>query len=287
MRSQSNNTEGFDGELTGKQRREREEADPCGAVRRRRLKQLGGAVAIAVVVIVVVLIASGKSADTVETAETGVTKQIAVLLGGIPQAGNTLGKPTAPITLEYFGDLECPTCRAFTLDVLPLVINKWVRDGHLRIAYRSLDEATREPERFKKQQVAALAAGTQGRMWYFVEIFYHEQGEEGSGYVTESYIDGIAKEVPGLDLPLWQTDRSDPKLTAQVEEDAQTANSDGLTGVPSFLIGRTGLATSKLGSGLLPESTFNGAIEGLLKTYTRRHERASAFRRASTTRSSP
>jgi protein-disulfide isomerase len=280
-------TEEFDGELTGKQGRALEEGGARGAARRRRLKLLGGAVAIVVIVVVVVLVASGGGAHRIEAAETSVTKQIAVLLGGIPQVGNTLGKPTAPIKLEYFGDLECPPCREFTLDVLPLVINRWVRDGDLRIEYHSLETATRDPETFKKQQVAALAAGAQDRMWYFVETFYHEQGEEDSGYVTESYLDGIAKQVPGLDLPLWQTDRSDPKLTAQVEGDAQTAHSDGFTDTPSFLIGRTGRATSKLGSGLLSGSTFNGAIEKLLKTYSRRHERASVFRRASTTRSPP
>ena len=56
--------------------------------------------------------------------------------------------------------------------------------GKLKIEYRSLETATREPEVFKTQQVAALAAGQQNKLWHFIELFYHEQGEEGSGYVT-------------------------------------------------------------------------------------------------------
>ncbi len=41
------------------------------------------------------------------------------MVGGIPQSGNTLGAPNAPVTLQYFGDLECPICKEFTLGALP------------------------------------------------------------------------------------------------------------------------------------------------------------------------
>jgi hypothetical protein len=118
--------------------------------------------------------------------------------------------PTAPVTLQYFGDLECPVCRAFTIGALPSVIGKWVRGGQLKVEYRSLETATREPEVFRSQQVAALAAGRQNRMWNFVETFYHEQGEEDTGYVTENFIQGIAKQVPGLNLTAWTSERGEP-----------------------------------------------------------------------------
>ena len=112
------------------------------------------------------------------------------------------------MTLQYFGDLECPICKEFTLGALPTVIQKWVRTGKVKIEYRSLETATREPEVFKTQQVAALAAGKQNKMWNFIETFYHEQGEEDSGYVNESYLQGLAQQVPGLNLATWTSDRS-------------------------------------------------------------------------------
>ena len=103
-----------------------------------------------------------------------------------------LGNPNAPVTLAYFGDLECPICKEFTLGALPSIIQKQVRTGKLKIEYRSLETATHEPEIFKTQQIAALAAGKQNKMWNFVETFYHEQGEENTGYVTESYLQELA-----------------------------------------------------------------------------------------------
>jgi protein-disulfide isomerase len=269
--------EGTDEGLTRKQRREQaradrralEEAQAAGASRRRRLQLLGGAAVIVVIAVVAVLVASGGGGHTglaSTTEEREVKRQVASLLGGIPQSGNALGDPTAPVTLAYFGDLECSICQKFTLETLPVIVDRWVRAGKLRIEYHSMETATREPETFKKQQVAAYAAGAQDKAWYFIETFYHEQGEEGSGYATESYIDGIARQAPGLDLARWHEARGDQKYVAEVEEDAQTANSEGFTGTPSFLIGRSGGALSKLGTGLLPESTFNSAIEKLLKS---------------------
>ena len=162
--------------------------------------------------------------------------EVASLLAGIPQRGSTLGDPAAPVTLEYFGDLECPICRAFTLQALPSLIHRYVRNGKLKIEYRSMRTATPDPETFEVQQVAALAAGKQDRMWNFIELFYHEQGREDSGYVTEGYLQDLARQVPGLNLIAWVAARNDAELANTVTADAQAANGSHLTRTPSFLI---------------------------------------------------
>jgi protein-disulfide isomerase len=263
-------------DLTRKQRREQaradrkaaEEAEAAGAAKRKRLTQLGIVAAVVIVGIVVVLIATGggKSKPISKTEKTATTTTVNQLLADIPQSGNTLGNPNAPVTLQYFGDLECPICREFTLGALPTLIQKWVRTGKVKIEYRSLETATREQEVFKEQQVAALAAGMQNKMWPFIETFYHEQGEEDSGYVTEKYLQGIAAQVPGLNLSQWTTDRNDPKLASEITLDAQAANNAGFTGTPSFLIGRTNGTKAKLEYASLTDPTsFNEAIEKQLK----------------------
>jgi protein-disulfide isomerase len=270
--------ESDEADLTRKQRREQaraerkamEEAAAAGAVRRTRLTQLGIVAAVVVIAIVVVLIATGSSSKKIPTTkheQNAVVNQVTSLVGGIPQNGSSIGSPTAPVTIQYFGDLECPICQKFTLGALPTVIQKWVRTGKVRIEYRSLETATREPEVFKSQQVAALAAGKQNKLWNFIETFYHEQGEEDSGYVTEKYIQGIASQVPGLNLSQWSTDRGDPQLAEQVTTtDAQAASNAGFTGTPSFLIGRSGGAMTKLEYTNPEDPTFvNEGVEKLLK----------------------
>jgi protein-disulfide isomerase len=269
--------EGDEGDLTRKQRREQarsqrkalEEEQAAGAKRRARLTQLGIVVAVVVVAVVVILIATGggssKKVAPHSSQANATVAEVNSLIDGIPQSGNTLGDPNAPVTLQYFGDLECPICKEFTLGALPSIIQKWVRTGKVKIEYHSMETATREPEVFKTQQVAAYAAGKQDKAWNFIETFYHEQGEEDSGYVTESYLQGIAEQVPGLDLTQWTSDRSDPELANEVETDKQAANNQGFTGTPSFLIGKTGQTPKKLEYTSLTEPTsFDEAIEKLI-----------------------
>jgi protein-disulfide isomerase len=267
-------------DLTRKQRREQarsqrkalEEAEAAKDVRRRRMTQLGIAAAVVVVAVVVIaIVASGgggskKPPKQGSKAEQQAVQTVNTTVGGIPQSGNTLGSPTAPVTLVYFGDLQCPICKDFTLGALPSIIQKWVRTGKLRIEYRSLETASREPEVFRTQQIAALAAGKQNKAWHYIELFYHQQGEENTPYVTETYLHNLASQVPGLDLSKWASDRNDPALANQLNADAQLANNEGFNGTPSFLIGKTGGATKKLEySSLTDPSSFNEAIEAQLK----------------------
>ena len=52
------------------------------------------------------------------------------------------------------------------------------------------------PKSSRPSRSRRCAAGKQNKMWNFIETFYHEQGEEDSGYVTEKYLQGIASAGP-------------------------------------------------------------------------------------------
>jgi len=266
--------EGDEQDLTRKERREQaraqrkaiEQAAAASAVRRQRLTQLGVVAAIVIVVIVVIVVATGGSSKkAVKIGEKPANENVAAvtsLLSGIPQSGNTLGSPTAPATLQYFGDLQCPVCKEFTVEgALKEVIQKWVRPGKLRIEYRSMETATHEPEIFKTQQVAALAAGKQNKAWYYIELFYHDQGEENSGYVNEAFMQGLAQQTPGLNLSQWTSDRGSNELANEVAADVQAANNLGLTGTPAFLIGHTGGQAKRVEASITEASSFDKPIE--------------------------
>lgn len=264
---------GTDPDLTRKERREQAraerkamEAAAAQSAQRKRMLQLGGVIGAVVVIIVIIVLATsggsggGKGLEHGNKANATVST-VKSLIGGIPQSGNVLGNPNAPVTLQYFGDLECPICREFTLTSLPTIIKKYVRTGKLKIEYNSLETATREQETFKTQQEAAYAAGKQNLAWYFIELFYHEQGQEDSGYVTESYLQGLAQQVPGLNLPNWSAARGDQTYAEQVTHDAQVANAEGFTGTPSFLIGKSAQHMEKLEVASPEEvSAFEAAI---------------------------
>jgi len=265
-------------DLTRRQRREHarenrkalEEAEAANVARRKRLIQLGSVIGAVVVIVAVILIATSggsKSTPTKIVAGNPIGKQVAAALQGIPQNGNTLGNPKAPVTLVYYGDLQCPICKDFTLGALPTLIQKYAKAGKLRIEYRNLETATREPETFRTQQVAALAAGTQQKLWDYIEVFYREQQEEGSEYVSEKFLQGIAQQVLGLNLTSWTTARSSEKFANTIASDAQSAANSGFTGTPSFLVGKTGAPGQKLEyQSLSDPASFESAIDKLLSS---------------------
>jgi len=89
-------------------------------------------------------------------------------------------------------------------------------------------------------------------------------GRRDTGYVTESYLQSLAQQVPGLNLTKWTADRSEPALSNQVAADAQAANSLGFTGTPSFQLGKTGGAPQKFDAGTDSEAApYEAAIEKL------------------------
>jgi protein-disulfide isomerase len=264
-------------EQTRAQPRELDRAEAVGAMRRTWLRQLGIVVAIVAAIIFVVLIAAGCSSQggtpkpnprqAKSAGAEGTGAEVTSLLAGIQQRGNTLGDPKAPVTLEYFGDLQCPYCRQFMLGALPSLIQTYVRGGKLKIEYRSLESATRNPATFKAQQVAALAAGTQNKMWPYIELFYREEGRENSGYVTERYLQRLAQQVPGLNLPAWTAARSETGLAEMIRRDARAAYYVRYRGTPSFLIGEAGGRFWRFNPGTLTQvSPYAHAIEEVLRS---------------------
>ncbi len=264
-----------DSDLTRKERREQAraerkalEAAAAQGARRRRMIQLGGVIGAAVVIVVVILLAT--SGGKKEGLATGGQKNSTVatvtsLLSGIPQSANVIGNPNAPVTLAYFGDLECPICKEFTLEVLPTLIPKYVRTGKLKIEYHSMETATREQETFHLQQIAAYAAGKQNLAWYYIELFYHEQGQEDSGYVTESYLQGIAQQVPGLNLASWSAARNETTYAEELTRDSQAVTQEGFTGTPSFLLGKSGTKLAQFKPETFTEAApYEAAIDKLL-----------------------
>ena len=197
-----------------------------------------GAVAMIAMIVTATGCGSAKATARPSGARThAASAEVASLLAGIPQHGRALGDPRAPVVVQFFGDLQCPFCRKFALGPLDALINGFVRSGKLLIEYRSLKTATHDPQTFVTQQVAALAAGRQNRMWNFIELFYRHQSEEDSGYVTESFLQGLAQRVSGLDLIAWTAARNDRALLNTLIADAQAAAAADIHSTPSFRFG--------------------------------------------------
>jgi protein-disulfide isomerase len=241
-----------------KRREERlaEEAKAAGADRRTRLLQLSaGGVFLAIIVVVVVIIVAGSGGSSGGEADNVAhTTEVEKMLSGIPQQKLVLGKATAPTTLIMYGDLQCPICKEYIEEVLPEIVATDVKKGEVKLIYRDFIIISEESIPAGE---AALAAGEQGKGWSFIQLFYRNQGEERSGYVTDEFIESIAEGAGVPNMKKFNEERKSGKFKKQVEETTKQAGKLGFSGTPSFAVeGPHSQGLELLGT---PES--QGAIE--------------------------
>jgi protein-disulfide isomerase len=245
-----------------------EAASAASAARRKRLWQLlavlGGALVVVVVAILISSSGATKSAPKLHAGQkpagtVAVTKQFA----GIPETGTTLGRANAPVTMHEYADLKCPICRIYSLTILPKLIDRYVRTGKLKIVF--------EPQHFVGEQLNpgdsgaaatfGLAAARQNRMWPFSELFYRNQQDETTRYVTDDFLRQIASGVPGLNADKALAQRDDPAIQRQLAAAGDAFDANGFTGTPSFTVGRSAGAQKPIDTSLLTLNEFTSAID--------------------------
>ena len=237
-------------------------AEAARQKRKQRMWLLGGALALAAVIVVAIAVATGGD-DTPELRSgESIPGQIEAneRFEGIPQDGIAVGDPRAPVTLVEFADLQCPFCRDYTIQVMPALVD-YVREGSLRMEFRNV--AFIGTDSLRGAQMAA-AAGLQGKLWEFIDIFYANQGQENAGYVTDEFLRRVAGGIDGLDVDRAMEDRGLPEIQRQLDEAQQEWQSAGFTGTPSFLVGPTGGRLDALEIQSFDPAQFTEAVDRAL-----------------------
>ena len=93
----------------------------------------------------------------------------------IPGKGDTAsmhirGEPDAPVTLEEFGDFQCPPCRGISSFLDELLKD---HQPHLRLVFHNFP--LRQHRYARDAALAAEAAGAQGKFWEMHDVLYREQ----------------------------------------------------------------------------------------------------------------
>jgi protein-disulfide isomerase len=244
-----------------KQREEREAEERKKQRRKRRLWQIGaGAVVVIAIVVVAILISSsGDDKDTTVTKQEG--QQSTLMFEGIAQNGITLGNPEAKVTIYEFADLQCPFCKQYTTTVLPDLVQRYVKPGKVKMVFRNLTFIG--PDSVTAAR-AASAAGNQNKLWDFQDLFYKNQGTENTGYVTDKFIENIAKQA-GIDPAKLKADMSAPTVEQELGEAQQQASDFGINSTPSFLIQIGNQKPTKLNYQDFKLEQFTGPIDEALK----------------------
>lgn len=244
-------------EAAREERLKQEQADASRATRNRRLQILGGVAGAVIAVIVIIALAAGGGSSKKPPASVAGVAKTKEFVSGLQQKGNALGDPKAPVTLVEYMDLQCPICKEYSQQVIPPIVDKYVRTGKVRLEGQVV--AILGPDSEKAQAFAATTPAQNG-LWSYTHLFYENQGEENSGYVTDAFLNKIAAATPGLNAS---------KADAAVGGTAATkfvnaANAAQIQSTPTFKIGTSGgvLTTIDISSG--PDAIVK-AIDAKLK----------------------
>jgi protein-disulfide isomerase len=203
-----------------------------------RARQIASGAAFLAVCLIGVLIvisqAGGGSGGDTHLEDVGVVKD---QLQGIEQHGTVLGDPHAKVKVIEYGDLQCPICKEFSVDVAPEVIDRVVRKGTASYDFRQFPVIGEAPHTQSTLAAkAALAASEQGRYWNYLELFYRNQGTEESGYVTDPFLTALAKGANVPNISKWNRDRRSDKWDQALARTTAEAGTLGFTGTPSFVV---------------------------------------------------
>jgi protein-disulfide isomerase len=183
------------------------------------------------------------------------------LFAGIPQHGTTLGRANAPLRIVEFADLQCPYCREYAVQALPSLVRDYVRTGKAQLQFENLSFIG--PDSVRAGHVAAAAAA-QNKLWNFVDLMYLNQGTENTGYATSTYLRHLLAAIPGLNVAAALSASQAPAADAALEEASRFAAQEGISGTPSFLIGRVGAPLRRFEPPTLTAAPFASVLQSLL-----------------------
>jgi protein-disulfide isomerase len=103
--------------------------------------------------------------------------------------------------------------------------------------------------------------GQQNHLWDFVELFFANQGREGSGYVTDAFVQKLAAAVPGADVGRAMAHRNEPAVTSQLDEAKAEGMRLGVGGTPTFFLVKPGQPPKELEPSSLTVEGFGRALK--------------------------
>ena len=140
------------------------------------------------------------------------------------------GNPDAAVTLEEFGDFQCPPCGSFAGFVEELLKEY---DSRLRIVFRNFPLAAHQHAREAAQ--AAEAAGLQGKFWEMHDTLYRQQSMWSNASDPRGLFESYAGMI-GLDIDQFKKDVDSDKVRQKIDSDRALADSLGIKATPTLFI---------------------------------------------------
>ena len=149
------------------------------------------------------------------------------------------GEPDAPVTIEEFGDFECPPCGSMS-PYLDKLVNEF--KPRVRLVFRNLPLSAHKHAR--EAAYAAEAAGVQGKFWEMHDVLYREQSTWSKAENPQELFEAYAGTI-GLSVAEFKKDMESEKVKERVDSDHSRGEVLGIKMTPTVFINNLELAKDK------------------------------------------
>lgn len=170
----------------------------------------------------------------------------------------SMGRDDAPVTMVEFADYQCPFCRKFHAETFAELKKNYIDTGKVRYVSRDLplDFHPNAPG----AAVAARCAGEQHKFWEMRELMVANAAD-----LTSPSLLKYGSQI-NLDMTAFSGCLNNNTYTTAIQKDVADAGALGISGTPSFVIGKT--ANDQISGvrivGAVPYSVFDTAIKNQL-----------------------
>lgn len=151
---------------------------------------------------------------------------------GLPVTATSIGNANAPVLVEEYFDFQCPHCQVAADEVVAPLIEKYVRTGKIRFAYRFYPILGAESVYAAR---AGYCAAAEGAFWPYQKILFDKRGTGNRGTYSKANLIAAAGEV-GLDQEAFRACLESDAARDYVGAEYEKALKLRLDGTPSYVV---------------------------------------------------
>ncbi len=150
----------------------------------------------------------------------------------IQNGSQTMGNPSASITILEWGDYQCTFCYKFHQSTLNTIKQDFIETGKVKLVFK--DFPLNGPDSILAAE-AAYCAQDQGKYWQYHDELYKNWAGEKMGWINNESLDKFATTV-SLDLNKFNECLDDHKYLERVNQMYEFGKKIGIDATPSFLV---------------------------------------------------
>ena len=171
------------------------------------------------------------------------------------------GEKDAKVTLVEYTDFQCPFCGKYVHETFPQIEEDYIKTGKVKYVRKDFPLESIHPNAFKAAE-ATRCAQEQDKGWEMHARLFNNQQQLAVTNLPEH------AQAVGLDTTAFQQCLDSGKYAAQIRKDMNEAQGAGVTGTPSFFLGKSDpsgkiKATHSL-KGAQAYAAFKAAIDEIL-----------------------